>query len=56
VSVGLPIAVVYLHDDGRPIVGRKIKSKSQRELRSLGLVVEYDGLQVDHKLQGPAER
>ena len=31
---------VYLHDDGRPLLGRKIAGKSQRELRSLGLIVE----------------
>jgi uncharacterized membrane protein YeiH len=31
---------VYLHDDGRPMLGRKIKGKSEREMRSLGLVVE----------------
>lgn len=41
---------VYLHDDGRPMLGRKIKGKSQGELRSLGLVVEHDDLQVDPKL------
>ena len=31
---------VYRHDDGRPLLGRKIAGKSQRELRDLGLVVE----------------
>jgi uncharacterized membrane protein YeiH len=31
---------VYKHDDGRPLLGRKLKGKSQRELRDLGLVVE----------------
>jgi len=31
---------VYKHDDGRPLLGRKIAGKSQRELRDLGLVVE----------------
>ena len=41
---------VYLHDDGRPMLGRKIKGKSQGELRSLGLVVEHDDLQVNPKL------
>ena len=30
----------YLHDDGRPLLGRKIKGKSKRELKSLGLTVE----------------
>ena len=31
---------VYKHDDGRPLLGRKIAGKSRRELRDLGLVVE----------------
>lgn len=31
---------VYLHDHGRPMLGRKLKGKSQRELRDLGLLVE----------------
>jgi hypothetical protein len=31
---------VYLHDEGRPLLGRKLKGRSQRELRDLGLVVE----------------
>ena len=31
---------VYLHSDGRPLLGRKIAGKSQREMRDLGLVVE----------------
>lgn len=31
---------VYLHSDGRPLLGRKIAGKSQRELRDLGLVSE----------------
>jgi hypothetical protein len=31
---------VYKHDDGRPLLGRKLAGKSQRELRDLGLVVE----------------
>ena len=31
---------VYKHDDGRPLLGRKIAGKSQRELRDLGLLVE----------------
>ena len=35
---------VYKHDDGRPLLGRKIAGKSQRELRDLGLLVE-DGIQ-----------
>lgn len=29
---------VYLHSDGRPLLGRKIAGKSQRELRDLGLL------------------
>jgi uncharacterized membrane protein YeiH len=33
-------AGVYKHDDGRPLLGRKIAGKSQRELHDLGLVVE----------------
>jgi len=34
---------VYLHDDGRPMLGRKIAGKSQRELHDLGLLVDDDG-------------
>ena len=34
---------VYKHDDGRPLLGRKIAGKSVRELRDLGLVVQHDG-------------
>jgi uncharacterized membrane protein YeiH len=37
---------VYQHDDGRPMLGRKIKGKSVRELRDLGLLVEEDGEQA----------
>jgi hypothetical protein len=33
-------AGVYKHDDGRPLLGRKLAGKSQRELRDLGLLVE----------------
>jgi hypothetical protein len=33
-------AGVYQHSDGRPLVGRKLKGKSRRELRDLGLLVE----------------
>ena len=33
-------AGVYRHDDGRPLLGRKIAGKSQRELHDLGLMVE----------------
>jgi len=32
-------AGVYKHDDGRPLLGRKIAGKSQRELHDLGLTV-----------------
>ena len=35
-------AGVYVHSDGRPLLGRKLKGKSQRELRDLGLVIEPD--------------
>ena len=31
---------VYKHSDGRPMLGRKLKGKSQRELRDLGLLVD----------------
>jgi uncharacterized membrane protein YeiH len=42
---------VYIHDDGRPLLGRKLKGKSQRELHSLGLVDHpEEGIQVDPKL------
>jgi uncharacterized membrane protein YeiH len=30
----------YQHDDGRPLLGRKLKGKSTRELEDLGLTVE----------------
>ena len=33
-------AGVLVHGEGRPLLGRKLKGKSQRELRDLGLVVE----------------
>ena len=33
-------AGVYKHSDGRPLLGRKIAGKSQRELRDLGLLIE----------------
>jgi len=32
---------VYIHSDGRPLLGRKLRGKSERELRDLGLVVEH---------------
>jgi uncharacterized membrane protein YeiH len=31
---------VYRHDDGRPMLGRKLKDKSEREMHDLGLSVE----------------
>lgn len=31
---------VYRHTDGRPLLGRKLAGKSQRELRDLGLAVD----------------
>jgi uncharacterized membrane protein YeiH len=33
-------AGVYMHGEGRPLLGRNIAGKSQRELRDLGLLVE----------------
>jgi uncharacterized membrane protein YeiH len=45
-----PLAIeprgVYKHSDGRPFLGRKLKGKSRRELRDLGLAVE-DGSVVE---------
>ncbi|WP_344059290.1 trimeric intracellular cation channel family protein [Microbacterium pumilum] len=35
-------AGVYKHDDGRPLLGRKLAGKSERELHDLGLVVAKD--------------
>jgi uncharacterized membrane protein YeiH len=35
-------AGVYKHDEGRPLLGRKLKGKSERELRALGLTVEQE--------------
>jgi uncharacterized membrane protein YeiH len=31
---------VYIHSDGRPLLGRKLAGKSQREMHDLGLTVE----------------
>ncbi|HEY7010477.1 MAG TPA: TRIC cation channel family protein [Jatrophihabitantaceae bacterium] len=49
---------VYQHSDGRPLLGRKIAGKSQRELRDLGLVVENGhqgaGRVVSHAAATPA--
>jgi hypothetical protein len=33
---------VYIHDDGRPQLGRKLKGKSQRELAYLGLATDQE--------------
>ena len=33
---------VYRHDDGRPLLGRKLAGKSRRELHDLGLLTERD--------------
>ena len=44
-------AGVYKHDDGRPMLGRKLTGKSQRELRDLGQLVENgaDGASPDRQ-------
>jgi len=44
---------VYQHSDGRPLLGRKIAGKSQRELRDLGLVVEEPAASVGAGRAGP---
>jgi len=44
---------VYRHDDGRPLLGRKLAGKSQRELRDLGLVVE-NGQIIEAQPEGTA--
>jgi hypothetical protein len=36
---------VYRHDDGRPMLGLKLKGRSRRELHDLGLVPEEAGRQ-----------
>jgi hypothetical protein len=33
---------VRVHDEGRPLLGRKLHKKSRRELRDLGLLVDDD--------------
>ena len=44
---------VYKHDDGRPMLGRKLKDKSKRELDYLGLSVHKDeGAEADPKPSG----
>jgi uncharacterized membrane protein YeiH len=47
-------AGVYEHSDGRPLLGRKLKGKSKRELRDLGLVVEHGGNGHDGRRTGGA--
>ena len=44
---------VYRHDDGRPLLGRKLAGKSQRELLDLGLVVE-NGQIIEAQPEGTA--
>ena len=44
-------AGVYQHSDGRPLLGRKLKGKSRRELRDLGLLVEDAPLQEFTEMQ-----
>jgi hypothetical protein len=38
-SIWWPTLISFKHDDGRPLLGRKIAGMSQRELRDLGLLV-----------------
>jgi uncharacterized membrane protein YeiH len=38
---------VYRHSDGRPLLGRKLAGKSQRELHDLGLLVDTDQARTD---------
>jgi uncharacterized membrane protein YeiH len=40
-------AGVYKHSDGRPLLGRKLAGKSQRELQDLGLTVEKPAAAAD---------
>jgi uncharacterized membrane protein YeiH len=46
-------AGVYLHSEGRPLLGRKIAHKSKRELQDLGLAVD-DGAEVTEASGGEA--
>ena len=41
---------VVVHGEGRPLLGRKLAGKSQREMRDLGLTVE----EGDQGAQAPA--
>jgi uncharacterized membrane protein YeiH len=45
---------VYQHSDGRPLLGRKLRGKSQRELRDLGLTVEDKEGALDTRMAEPA--
>jgi uncharacterized membrane protein YeiH len=45
---------VYQHSDGRPLLGRKLKGKSKRELRDLGLLVEDKEATPDTTAAGTA--
>ena len=47
-------AGVYQHSGGRPLLGRKLKGKSRRELRDLGLLVERERDPVDTEIPGGA--
>jgi uncharacterized membrane protein YeiH len=47
---------VYQHSDGRPLLGRKLKGKSERELRDLGLLVESETDVVAIGQGGPSGR
>ena len=40
-------AGVIVHSDGRPLLGRKLAGKSERELRDLGLLVESEAPTLD---------
>ncbi len=40
---------VYMHGDGRPMLGRKLQGKSHREMAMLGLTVDQPGKPGDHE-------
>lgn len=43
----------FMHSDGRPMLGRRLADKSQRELHDLGLVVDQDQIrEVGHRADG----
>ena len=44
---------VYSHDDGRSMLGRKLKGESVRELHDLGLLVDGGGDQTGRPLRLP---